>query len=324
MYVVYLLTPTSNHNTANTCKRCKTLYIFWLLHQTTTVCLILLILLCCISFDSYIKPQLAGRRKLGAGRCISFDSYIKPQLKTSYAAVSLVVYLLTPTSNHNVAVNVAVFITLHIFWLLHQTTTCWRVWCPVACCISFDSYIKPQPMIRKEYIFLVVYLLTPTSNHNVLLLLLICKVLYIFWLLHQTTTTEPSSAPVQSLYIFWLLHQTTTDIQVLHKAYRLYIFWLLHQTTTAPAAFLLARCCISFDSYIKPQRRARQPFKFRVVYLLTPTSNHNHLSKQVDIYRLYIFWLLHQTTTYSIYFIFSLSCISFDSYIKPQLDEYSF
>ena len=33
--------------------------------------------------------------------------------------------------------------------------------------------------------------------------------------------------------------------------------------------------CISFDSYIKPQRLAT-PFKsFIVVYLLIPTSNHN-------------------------------------------------
>ena len=34
----------------------------------------------CISFDSYIKPQPFGCRTLTCQRCISFDSYIKPQL----------------------------------------------------------------------------------------------------------------------------------------------------------------------------------------------------------------------------------------------------
>ncbi len=33
--------------------------------------------------------------------CISFDSYIKPQLADERAIDLLVVYLLTPTSNHN-------------------------------------------------------------------------------------------------------------------------------------------------------------------------------------------------------------------------------
>ena len=51
----------------------------------------------------------------------------------------------------------------------------------------------------------------------------------------------------------------------------------------------LAFGCISFDSYIKPQRRARQPFKFRVVYLLIPTSNHNYVSRRSGRTQLYIF-----------------------------------
>ncbi len=34
-------------------------------------------------------------------RCISFDSYIKPQLTTESIWGTIVVYLLIPTSNHN-------------------------------------------------------------------------------------------------------------------------------------------------------------------------------------------------------------------------------
>ena len=33
-------------------------------------------------------------------------------------------------------------------------------------CISFDSYIKPQPFFLMNIITQVVYLLIPTSNHN--------------------------------------------------------------------------------------------------------------------------------------------------------------
>ena len=37
----------------------------------------------------------------------------------------------------------------------------------------------------------------------------------------------------------------------------------------------MAVSCISFDSYIKPQRAAQANLQTVVVYLLIPTSNHN-------------------------------------------------
>ena len=143
------------------------LYIFWFLHQTTTL------------------EALRGTRE----RCISFDSYIKPQLclysLTFYWVVylliptsnhnwietlfeeQLVVYLLIPTSNHNLHNHLYLFVCvvylliptsnhnqflithlngmLYIFWFLHQTTTVKLITVFADCCISFDSYIKPQP-----------------------------------------------------------------------------------------------------------------------------------------------------------------------------------
>ena len=99
--VVYLLTPTSNHNFIRVIKFYLRLYIFWLLHQTTTHILKLMFLYSCISFDSYIKPQLTSFVRFSRICCISFDSYIKPQLRNSSPKNFAVVYLLTPTSNHN-------------------------------------------------------------------------------------------------------------------------------------------------------------------------------------------------------------------------------
>ena len=144
---------------------------------------------CCISFDSYIKPQLPGKRVEQKGSCISFDSYIKPQL--------LLQSLLSRMG-----------------------------------CISFDSYIKPQQCVLRGWCQLVVYLLIPTSNHN---------------RLKRDKYFEP-----------------------------LYIFWFLHQTTTYKTISILFQGCISFDSYIKPQHLLVLSDAKVVVYLLIPTSNHNH------------------------------------------------
>ena len=188
------------------------------------------------------------------GCCISFDSYIKPQHYDESGWIQGVVYLLTPTSNHNRPIVSTILDKLYIFWLLHQTTTQMPFWRIVPRCISFDSYIKPQLMRELRMMKYVVYLLTPTSNHNIFLV---------------------------STY-----------------SGMLYIFWLLHQTTTVLAAGTQADGCISFDSYIKPQRVPDRFATCSVVYLLTPTSNHNGLPGGVESVVLYIFWLLHQTTTY--------------------------
>ena len=144
----------------------------------------------CISFDSYIKPQQQLGGYYGSLSCISFDSYIKPQHFVGQWQKTIVVYLLIPTSNHNLLMLLWKFLLLYIFWFLHQTTTLNISLSMAKCCISFDSYIKPQPRTIKIYwtsgcisfdsyikpqlsvktfsIISVVYLLIPTSNHNIL------------------------------------------------------------------------------------------------------------------------------------------------------------
>ena len=77
-----------------------------------------------MSFDSYIKPQLLTKTTKERMGCISFDSYIKPQPANGVALKFI-------------------------------------------CCISFDSYIKPQLITESGWCTIVVYLLIPTSNHNI-------------------------------------------------------------------------------------------------------------------------------------------------------------
>ena len=208
--------------------------------------------------------------------CISFDSYIKPQPRGINISTFCVVYLLIPTSNHNLIINIISLFLLYIFWFLHQTTTTTLFVSTERSCISFDSYIKPQRLKLRFDFVAVVYLLIPTSNHNpsaprlidsLVVYLLIPTSnhnyteedyesfkLYIFWFLHQTTTLHGHELLVLELYIFWFLHQTTTWLLRLCLGIMLYIFWFLHQTTTTALSVL-------------------------------------------KIIRLYIFWFLHQTTT---------------------------
>ena len=251
--VVYLLIPTSNHNVSPTRLISNSLYIFWFLHQTTTTPVCGTVRICCISFDSYIKPQPLLLFIMGILVVYLLIPTSNHNVRSLLYVWGLVVYLLIPTSNHNLLSLADCSSRLYIFWFLHQTTTSCRLRWAQGCCISFDSYIKPQLLPLKLQWHKVVYLLIPTSNHN--------------YSLHSHSS--------RSLYIFWFLHQTTTYITKINKEFLLYIFWFLHQTTTCRPSARCKICCISFDSYIKPQPFQLQPTPLPVVYLLIPTSNHN-------------------------------------------------
>ena len=142
--VVYLLIPTSNHNHYHTCSPYEELYIFWFLHQTTTITTWNNILLCCISFDSYIKPQQINYMVIAKVVVYLLIPTSNHNVSIPQSRQISVVYLLIPTSNHNVRWITYSARRLYIFWFLHQTTTDnFKVFVDYGC-ISFDSYIKPQ------------------------------------------------------------------------------------------------------------------------------------------------------------------------------------
>ena len=232
--VVYLLIPTSNHNRLHVLPMSGLLYIFWFLHQTTTQGIWRWYINSCISFDSYIKPQPKPHKKGSTLSCISFDSYIKPQLKRYALLIREVVYLLIPTSNHNPFES---FLShMPVVYLLIPTSNhnlcCFFFYCceVVYLLIPTSNHNLHDEMSMDE---MVVYLLIPTSNHN------FCRVNWftdqVVYLLIPTSNHNCSNcvATCCGLYIFWFLHQTTTPLQQLKETI----------------------CCISFDSYIKPQLR---------------------------------------------------------------------
>ena len=99
----------------------------------------------CISFESYIKPQPAVQFNHRWAGCISFESYIKPQLLSWVVDAYKVVYLLNPTSNHNIFGTH--YAQAAVVYLLNPTSN------------------HNLPEIAAESVQ-VVYLLNPTSNHN--------------------------------------------------------------------------------------------------------------------------------------------------------------
>ena len=127
------------------------MFIFYILHQTTTRRMLSKVNICCLSFISYIKPQLVTVVLIKSISCLSFISYIKPQLTLLKIQGAKVVYLLYPTSNHN----------------------CWTT---------------------RTARSMVVYLLYPTSNHNNDFIHSCRFLLFIFYILHQTTTYSGEGA----------------------------------------------------------------------------------------------------------------------------------
>ena len=99
----------------------------------------------CISFVSYIKPQLTVTKKEPSSSCISFVSYIKPQRRRIQQHHHWVVYLSFPTSNHNItSTGLSAF---SVVYLSFPTS-------------NHNCYVNTQHRNN------VVYLSFPTSNHN--------------------------------------------------------------------------------------------------------------------------------------------------------------
>ena len=85
-HVVLYLHSTSNHNRGIRSKKLLTLYYIFILHQTTTMSMTRLRLMCCIISSFYIKPQHDNARSFIESCCIISSFYIKPQQKAEVSA----------------------------------------------------------------------------------------------------------------------------------------------------------------------------------------------------------------------------------------------
>ena len=233
------------------------------------------ILNCCISYYSYIKPQQCSSDAFKF--CVVYHTI--PTSNHNWVLIkalsSLVVYHTIPTSNHNSCEMWCPVCQLYIILFLHQTTTRIHSTCLFFSCISYYSYIKPQPAIESLSCFSVVYHTIPTSNHNWRKPRHISPRLYIILFLHQTTTTACCG-------LFFL------------SCISYYSYIKPQQRSSDAFKFC---CCISYYSYIKPQLVCGLGMRFDVVYHTIPTSNHNWRLICRCMMMLYIILFLHQTTT---------------------------
>ena len=143
------------------------LYIILFLHQTPPWRELTKYLQSCISFFSYIKPQLLVK-------CVTLGYVVYHSFPTSNHNVSceifikyLVVYHSFPTSNHNSGLSLKIPERLYIILFLHQTTTCWK-------CSA------------KGLLLYIILFLHQTTTHW--LMIVSAHWLYIILFLHQTTT----------------------------------------------------------------------------------------------------------------------------------------
>ena len=121
----------------------------------------------CLSLDSYIKPQPTVNVQVDQLRCLSLDSYIKPQQPLYTNKPICVVYLLIPTSNHNLTETEE--FALQVVYLLIPTSNHnfsprqTRPSCVVYLLIPTSNHNLEAYCLEPKN---VVYLLIPTSNHN--------------------------------------------------------------------------------------------------------------------------------------------------------------
>ena len=124
---------------------CFWLYIVLFLHQTTTS-----------GIPSILYSMLY---------IVLFLHQTTTRWISASTAASLYIVLFlhqTTTMRHSPLTMLKLYIVL----FLHQTTTGDTVQVSPNCCISYYSYIKPQPRYFDYKTDVVVYRTIPTSNHN--------------------------------------------------------------------------------------------------------------------------------------------------------------
>ena len=146
----------------------KKLYLIEILHQTTTLPLLIFPLLSCILSKFYIKPQRENRYNDPRNGCILSKFYIKPQLRRWCERYNVVVSYRNSTSNHNS--RAAGTISAGV--------------------VSYRNSTSNHNASRSTGSSLtVVSYRNSTSNHNLISHMDTQSSLYLIEILHQTTTS---------------------------------------------------------------------------------------------------------------------------------------
>ena len=143
--------------------------------------------------------------------------------------------------------------------------------------------------------------------------------LYIVLFLHQTTTPCLSSMQYQCCISYYSYIKPQPPRHSRHSLHSCISYYSYIKPQLSKNGTRMRNRCISYYSYIKPQLVPKMCLFNEVVYRTIPTSNHNWYRCSIAISLLYIVLFLHQTTTLYKHHISFFCCISYYSYIKPQL-----
>ena len=189
--VVSYRNSTSNHNVWLAKATHKRLYLIEILHQTTTVFSLFLMVLALYLIE--ILHQTTTRFFIVClhRSCILSKFYIKPQLTYDEGISWKVVSYRNSTSNHNSATR----------------------------CVATDGVVSYRNSTSNHNSassaslrVVVVSYRNSTSNHNGGSRYSDWLELYLIEILHQTTTAPSTSFLVVQLYLIEILHQTTTGL----------------------------------------------------------------------------------------------------------------
>ena len=165
--VVSYRNSTSNHNSGTTTPNSALLYLIEILHQTTTLELIIILRFCCILSKFYIKPQLISIPRYRYQCCILSKFYIKPQLPvgTLFFRLGCILskFYIKPQLT-GLRRKPSRSCILSKFYIKPQLWGLVRR--PGSRCILSKFYIKPQLSPLTPLPFRVVSYRNSTSNHN--------------------------------------------------------------------------------------------------------------------------------------------------------------
>ena len=210
----------------------------------------------------------------------------------------LVVSYSISTSNHNLKELQCESDSLYLIPFLHQTTTDTDSNGSVISCILFHFYIKPQPILIFTSWFSVVSYSISTSNHNLRLLWRYFPTVVSYSISTSNHNRVQHFTRTPSVVSYSISTSNHNRFPRCPTSPRLYLIPFLHQTTT-PLAGGMIHCRL----YLIP-------------FLHQTTTSLSAILISVE---LYLIPFLHQTTTEMQAKIFTLCCILFHFYIKPQL-----
>ena len=327
--VVSYWNSTSNHNNQLGKSISAALYLIEILHQTTTMVTVILLLPSCILLKFYIKPQPSLPRP-GVLRVVSYWNSTSNHNRTGVASSNRVLYLIeilhqTTTvrfdgSTKNGCILLKFYIKPQLNFLQKSDRKS---------CILLKFYIKPQLQARFFYNYVVVSYWNSTSNHNIGQLAIEPSTVVSYW---NSTSNHNSSEFYPKAIIVVSYWNSTSNHNIDDGRFvslPVVSYWNSTSNHNKQIKELFHQAVVSYwNSTSNHNRKANEPTIIYVVSYWNSTSNHNRKAAQIRSHIVVSYWnstsnhnsrvngswfpvlylieILHQTTTY--FFLLYLHC----------------